>query len=59
MNFVLAQILWFVTLILFVVVSFFAVHNLTHIKVKYFGFVLEILACVIVFAYMLAFRVFF
>jgi|GEM_PF-3432825 len=57
-NFVLEQILWFLSLWFFLGLSFIVVRTFTTLPFpKRFNFIFEILLCLIVLSYMLAFRV--
>ena len=55
MNFVTEQILWCLTLLLFLIICFFVARVFSQIRFARVLF--EILLCVIIFIYILAFRV--
>jgi len=55
MNFVLFQILWFCSGALFLFLSFFVAK--TFLKFKRAKVIFEVIMCLIIFAYLLAFRV--
>ena len=56
-NFVLQQVLWTLALLFFVGISYFVVRVFTQLPFKPLRPLYEILLCVIVFCYFLAFRV--
>jgi len=56
-NFVLFQILWTLTLLLFLVLSYFAARVFTQMPFKKTKLLFEVLLCLVVFSYLLAFRV--
>jgi len=57
MNFVLEQFLWTLSLALFLIISYCAVAVFTSIRIKKTKALFEILVCLVVFSYLLAFRV--
>ena len=57
-NFVLVQFVWLLSLAFFIAISYFIVRTFTNLPFhRRFNILFEILLCIIVFAYLLAFRV--